>query len=464
MPSLVQLLKEFNKNVFDVAKTLGEELNSIDESYAAIKALVDQFALSFTAWTVEEVDKQICREKKKRKENNWNIVRRDNRHILFPTGEVIYTRTYMKNTKTNEYFYPADIIMKIPAYDHISQDLARKLTEKAVDTSYRKASNDVCEGRVSKQTVMNCVRKSLPKERPDLKDKTKLSVLHVDADEAHVRIVCEDEEKPTKPVYVPYISSYEGLDMHGKRHVCKNRVDYSRFGETPTDFSDLALSEIEKQYDLTDTKIYLHCDGGEWIKTLSDFLPNCTMVLDPYHATKYCKKMCSGLSKEEHDKYYEQIYSAVDNSDKELFENIYGELKSNYPQRNTTIDEAYQYLMAHWAAIEVRKTDEEARNGGASEPHVYHILASRLKHHGTWSAETLQRMAPLLSNRESPILLDAPIPELPKFAYEIQKKVGKKLRSSKNLGAVDPSKIGMPVLTNGTRTSLFKTLSAVVSC
>lgn len=66
--------------------------------------------------------------------------------------------------------------------------------------------------------------------------------------------------------------------------------------------------------------------------------------------------------------------------------------------RNT---ENGQYLAKYIETIAIRKTDVEANNGGCTEPHISHILASRLSTRPmAWSGETLTHLAPILAGND----------------------------------------------------------------
>ncbi|MEE1002271.1 MAG: ISLre2 family transposase, partial [Acutalibacteraceae bacterium] len=60
------------------------------------------------------------------------------------------------------------------------------------------------------------------------------------------------------------------------------------------------------------------------------------------------------------------------------------------PERKEEILKNGRYLAKYIEAIAIRKTDIEANNGGCTEPHISHILASRLSTRPmAWSGETL---------------------------------------------------------------------------
>ncbi|MBQ6206458.1 MAG: UPF0236 family protein [Oscillospiraceae bacterium] len=64
--------------------------------------------------------------------------------------------------------------------------------------------------------------------------------------------------------------------------------------EKTEDIWDEVLTELEKRYDLSQTVIYLHGDGANWIRSGLEYLPNAVFVLDPYHKTNISGK-ASGI-------------------------------------------------------------------------------------------------------------------------------------------------------------------------
>ena len=64
---------------------------------------------------------------------------------------------------------------------------------------------------------------------------------------------------------VPLVSVYEGIEKSGKRGICRNVFHIARYGEK----TEEVLTEMEKRYDLSETKLYLHGDGASWIEVSS---------------------------------------------------------------------------------------------------------------------------------------------------------------------------------------------------
>ena len=156
---------------------------------------------------------------------------------------------------------------------------------------------------------------------------------------------------------------------------------------------------MERRYDLTNTKIYLHGDGAPWIKAGLEWLPNSVFVLDRYHANKALKGAVSGIERKIGSQYEYLLRQSLNEGDKDYFCSVRDTLLARWPEREKTILEATNYLLSNFDAIHIYSTDAEARNGGATEPHVSHVLSSRLSSRPMgWSPKTLKKFVPILAS------------------------------------------------------------------
>ena len=78
---------------------------------------------------------------------------------MFSYGQVEFERTYYKKA-SGGYEYLADIAVGINERDRISENMLCSLAAGAKDMSYENASRHITGGKISRQTVMNCVRES----------------------------------------------------------------------------------------------------------------------------------------------------------------------------------------------------------------------------------------------------------------------------------------------------------------
>ena len=315
----------------------------------------------------EKLDREILEDKAGRRKERLSVERRgDERTILTTLGEVTYRRTYYR-TKEKEYCYPVDALAGVESRQRLAAGVNEELVRNACAMSYGKSVQNVTGNRVSRQTVMNKVRESHVPPTPKREVK-KVKSLHIDADEDHVTL-CGG-----KKAIVPLVSVYEGIQKHGKRGECVNVFHIGSYGKKTEAIWDEVLTELEKRYDLSETTIFLHGDGANWIRSGLEYLPNAVFVLDPYHKSKYLRQSVRDMGEKSAKKYRELLFSALRDGDKERFAALSAEILKAGAKNAERVEDALNYLSNHFDAIRIRYANPEARNGGATEPHISHIL------------------------------------------------------------------------------------------
>ena len=339
----------------------------------------------------EKLDREILEDKAGRRKEGLSVERHgDKRTILTTLGEVEYGRTYYR-TKEKEYCYPVDAIAGVESRRRLATGVNEELVKNACAMSYGKSVQNATGNRVSRQTVMNKVRESHVPPTPK-QELRKVSVLHIDADEDHVTL-CGG-----KNAIVPLVSVYEGIAKHGKRGECVRVFHIGSYGKKTEDIWDEVLTELEKRYDVSETTIYLHGDGANWIRVGLEYLPNAVFVLDPYHKSKYLRQSVRDMSEKSAKKYKELLFYALRDGDKERFAALSAEILKASAKNAKKAEDALNYLSNHFDAIHIRYANSEARNGGATEPHISHILSSRLSSRPmAWSETTLKHLVPVLA-------------------------------------------------------------------
>jgi hypothetical protein len=403
-------------------------INVISEgsSFAEIEPIFQQEAKACAAQIMsayaESVDRAILADKAARRETGYRVERRgDERRLQTLVGEVAYSRTYFKKA-SGGYEYLADIALGVEKRERVSEGLSLSLVRAAKDMSYGKSSKYVSSGEISRQTVMGRVRRSFSAQAPP-QERRRVPELHIDADEDHITL-CGGKKSE-----VPLISVYEGIKSHGKRNYCKNIFHISEYGKTPDDLWEQALTEIESRYDLTDTKIYLHGDGGSWIQTGLEWFPTATFVLDKYHKNKAIKGMTAGLSKADRKLFDREIRESLALENIEFFGELTMSLCDELPERTEKILDNARYLKNFVSGISICEKDPRANNGGCTEPHVSHILSARLSSRPmAWSKQTLKKLAPVLATGDVTFQAKQEAPELPKPLRKAAVSANKALR------------------------------------
>lgn len=392
-------------------------------------------AVKLTEAYITHIDAQILEDKSGRRDAGYSVERRDDkRQLQTQLGEVSYNRAYYKKA-AGGYEYLADTFMGVERRERISEGLSLSLINAAKDMPYAKASNHLTGGGISRQTVMNKVRWS-EAIVTEPSDKRCVPELHIDADEAHVTL-CGGKKSE-----VPLISVYEGIERHGNRNICKNVFHISEYGKKPGELWEQALTEVERRYDLTGTKIYLHGDGGNWIQTGLEWFSGAIFVLDKYHKNKAIKCMTAGLEELDRKLFDKEIRWALENEDLRFFGELTDSLCNELPERVDKILESARYLGRFVKGISICKTDCCANNGGCTEPHVSHILSSRLSSRPmTWSRNTLKKLAPVLAAGNITLRSKEPKGELPGPLRKAAASASKAFRRGA-LGLPSPDAIG----------------------
>ena len=418
----------------------GEDL-SIDSAEISLKGAVENCICELMAAYYEKLDKIVLEDKASRKEAGLVIERKnDRRQVLSKFGPISFSRTYYSK-KSGGYCHPIDAVAGLEGYERVSLGVASELCNKARKFSYHEASNMITSGAVSKQTVMNKVRMV-----EKLKESEQLlrcvPVLHIDADEDHISL------QDGSNTIAPLVSVYEGIDKQSKRHFCKNIVHYPFFETSADDIWESVLSSIELRYDLRNTKIYVHGDGATWIQKASEWLPNVTFVLDRYHYNKYKKCLLACLNPKQRGIYASRLQNAILKRDEEKIIHVWRELLLLNPEREDQLSCAFLYILNNLPAIAVYNEDAEARNGGATEPHVSHVLSERLSMKPLgWSRETLRHLIPFLGSGN--FIIEKHCPDvLPVVQEKARRTKPEKVANPKHtLGLVHPDLISdVPVM------------------
>ena len=390
--SITQIGTDFINKLIEYFSGARDTL-TISQLEQDLPSLIQEAARNLISLYYEEVDAQLLADKAGRRDAGYAVERRgEQRRVLTTIGELCFSRTYYAH-RGGEYAHLLDMAAGLEGYARVSEGVSVALAGAACEMSYAKSSEYETDGAVSRQTVMNQVRKCSAVRPPGLPEKRRVAVLHIDADEDHVTM-CGGKKS-----IVPLISVYEGVGRNGKRGVCTNVFHISEYGKSPEDLWEQVLTEVESRYDLEGTQVYLHGDGAAWIKQGLEWFPGAIYVLDKYHKNKAITAMIAGLDKDTRKFYDEQIRYALANKDSRFLFELSDNLISQHPNREATIRKASDYLANHIADVSICNEDPEANNGGCTEPHVSHVLSSRLSNRPlAWSAETLRKLAPMLAN------------------------------------------------------------------
>ena len=418
------ILQKAYQMVAQIEGKIVEKELDIEKCMPELVKITQATALDMYHELIEQADAAIKAAKQERRQEGLVIERnQDTRTLITSIGELNYERTYYWNREKDRYEYPVDRMLGIEHYERVDPGLSKGLVSCARTRSYRDSSRRKCQGSVTAQTVMNKIRKAEP-VIAEYKEKRKVPYLHIDADEDHVALQRYMYQKSTE---VPLVSVYEGIEYAGKRNRCIGTFHISEYGKKPEDLWEEVLNRIEQRYDLEGTRIYLHGDGAEWIKKGLEWLPKAKFVLDPYHKNKYVTEVVAGCDADEKQMLRKAIQHAMEDEDTAYFTKAIQYALEKHPEREEAIAEAANYLLNQMEGVSIRKQEPEAKNGGATEPHVSHVLSDRLSSRPKgWSKETLKHFAPILANGSEVRMMRKEQPELTPVQKMAVKKVSKK--------------------------------------
>ena len=448
------ILQKAYQMVAQIEEKIMEKELDIEKSIPELVKIANATALDMYHELIEQADAAIKAAKQERRQEGLVVERnRDTRTLITSIGDLNYKRTYYWNSGKGRYEYPVDRLLGIEQYERIDPGLSKGLVSCARTRSYRDSSQRKCKGSVTAQTVMNKIRKAEP-VIAEYEEKRKVRYLHIDADEDHVALQRYTHRKSTE---VPLVSVYEGIEHVGKRNRCIGTFHISEYGKKPDELWEEVLSRIEQRYDLEGTRIYVHGDGAEWIKKGLEWLPKSKFVLDQYHKNKYVTEVVAGCDADEKQMLRRAIQHAMEDEDAAYFTKAIQYALEKHPEREETITDAANYLLNQMEGVSIRTKEPESKNGGATEPHVSHVLSDRLSSRPKgWSKETLKRFAPILANGSDVRMIRKDQPEL----TAVQKLAVKRVRKKYSPGI--PSEVRPIFLDTGKQDGWYKLFHSLI--
>jgi hypothetical protein len=386
MENIIQKIAE--KYITRVVGFLQESgITSIGQAAQQLHGLTKEMTLEILGVSLEQMDLALVEANKARRDDGLRIKERDvPRIVMTALGDLRYTRTYFEDKAVGKRYYLLDHLIGVAPYERLSRELCASLVQEAADTSMGNAARTL-DVPVSRQTVNNRVL-ALNEVYVDPKPtKATPSELHVFADEDHVHM------KNGRNAIVPLVTVTEGIDDSKKRHKSINPVHFEGFGIDNQDFFKGILGFLHEQYDMGQVKhIYVHADGGQWIKAAEDWLPNVQFAMDGFHLEKRLRQLSrlpgaacrmgtirKAIEEDELTSFIAQCAKIDENLDKAAREKL---------------TDHVNFIRNHWDAIVFRM--QHSVCGSCTEPLVSHVLSKRLSRNPlAWSERGLQQMAML---------------------------------------------------------------------
>ena len=372
-----KILKNIEKN------GIGE----ICQTAESFLSILKEGALELLSAAVEEVDTAVLHAKQERHLDGITVKQKNvPRTVVTSLGEFTYKRTYYK-VDQGAMIYLTDHLIGVEPFERVSKELCAELVQNTASMSMQKAVK-VTGVAVSRQTVNNKVLAMKDVVTKISKAKSTPHELHIFADEDHVHL------RPKRSAIVPIVTVTEGIDTSNeKRHKTVSPVHFQGYGMDIHCFVENVVAAIYEKYDTDKVeKVFIHGDGGNWIKTLETLLPNAVFVMDGFHLKKYEKKLFNHKGA---IPYIGVIRKAIKENKYESFAEYCSSISQKQDEKGRKkLEEIVSYFHNNWDSIVERMSGEHP--GSCTEPIVSHVLSERLSRNPlAWSKEGLGKMAML---------------------------------------------------------------------
>ena len=321
---------------------------------------------------IRHLNESIRNDKETRKDMGLVIKEKDRpRRLLTHLGLICFERDYYYDKESETYTMPLDQILGIEKRERIGGSVKAALVAQATDSSYAKSSVIVTGGEVSRQTVHDQILKmDVPESQP----------------------YEEGKEKGKKNKSVPLVTVTEGTaPLSGGRNRTIHPMHFSDENFDTKNLWKTVGGYIARAYDTEGLeKIYIHGDGGGWIRNGLEEYPQSVHVMDGYHFFKELKRICRILPQRNTRIV---ILEALKKDDKRKADQFVQELLTGaLTEKDAERIRAFAvYLFGEWESIRRRILDDVP--GSCTEGQVSHVLSERFSRDPLgWSEEVLGKL------------------------------------------------------------------------
>lgn len=394
MDSIIhQITTELVEKILKKAKNLGQ--TGISQLSADVLQDCEEAARQILQEVIRDLNLSIREDKAGRKELGLTLKEKDrSRTLLTRIGTLQFQRDLYLDTHAGTHVYPIDHILDVEKYARVDGLVRASLVTQATQVSYAKSASLVTDDAVSRQTVRNSIRRmTVPEKEPAWPDKKVVPALHVYADEDHVHMQKPGKAPGKKMQMVPLVTVTEGSQKNGKRtrtlcpmHFVDEDMDGAALWKQVEGY-------IEKAYAVSEIQtIYVHGDGGAWIKSGLEEFAQKKAVLDGFHLEKYVKKISHVFPKKNLRVRFEKAFEDNDRKRADrILQELYGEAEGD-AKRTEAVKEFGRYIQNNWDGIVRRKT--LTIPGSCTEGQVSHVLSERFSRDPMgWSREVLGKLS-----------------------------------------------------------------------
>ena len=213
------------------------------------------------------------------------------------------------------------------------------------------------------------------------------------ADEDHVHLQKSKKEAGKKGKIVPLVTVTEGTESSGKRrkticpmHFVDDNFDAKALWNTVEGY-------IQKAYAVDSIeKIYVHADGGGWIRNGLKEFAQTEHVLDGFHLEKYLQRISRRFPKKNLRIRFSKAFEQNNRKKADqMLQELYGEAEGD-KKRTKAVKEFGRYIMHNWEGIVRRKRLDIP--GSCTEGQVSHVLSERFSRNPMgWSEDCLGKLS-----------------------------------------------------------------------
>lgn len=378
-------------------KALSGGLNDIDAFSHDIFTDCKEASVLMIETICKELNLKIRQDKEARKSLGLTLKEKDRkRELLTELGRIEIARDYYQDKKNNRYVYPLDHAVGIRKYERVGDIISARMVSLATEMSYAKSAAIGSDNKLSRQTVKNHIKKLKPLEKKvESEEQKRIKELHIYADEDHAHMQRPGKKKGKRSKIVPLVTVTEGIRKESKgrnrtiasMHFVDENFDTNRLWKSVQGY-------IEKEYDIgAIDNIYIHADGGKWIKNGLEDLSMVVRVMDGYHVEKRIRSVACKFPKKN---VATRIKTAIRANDRkradEILQSLYDVCEDE--KQTKSVEEFGRYLMGNWKEIVSRKTLDIP--GSCTEAQVSHVLSERFSRNPIgWSEEGLGKLSKL---------------------------------------------------------------------
>lgn len=389
--SILQLAIKLTEKICERAES--GEIKDLDIMAGEILKDCKETSTRMLQEIIQSMNEGFREAKQTRKELGLVIKEKDRpRSLLTALGLIRFNRDYFFDKESECYRYVLDQMLGIANYERIGAAVAADLVSQAADCSYAKTAQIVTGGAISRQTVHDQILKvNVPEVRPK-EEKRAVKELHVYADEDHAHMQKPGKEKGKQSRMIPLVTVTEGMYQESKG---RNRtINPMHFADEAFDTRELwktAEGYIGKAYDLERIeKVYIHGDGGQWIRRGLEDIAQTVHVIDGYHFMRDLRSICRILP---HRNIKVTLLNALRKDDHRRADQYIQELLEEplTEKEGKRIREFAGYLFRFWE--EIRRRLMEDIPGSCTEGLVSHVLSERFSRDPLgWSERSLGKL------------------------------------------------------------------------